>query len=301
LISRRTVPARIAVLGILVGLLVGGVAVGVSYGQLDGGRSNTVTTTTETVSTTTTTVGQGQVITSTVSGGAFTVTTTVTAAGAGSPRAPSITLEPTELVYYAGNDVILIGTIYPPPSSSQGIAVTTTNPAGTVVQVGEAQTGISNGTFFFTLNTNTSSQWVSGTYTVTATSGSQSVSAIFYYAASQLGGPPLNFQVVAPAVASPGQQVDVAVLSSRSNGAADEVTSWSTFTVYFPDGTVHDLCTSLAATPGCTGTFTRIHEGFYQVNFTLPATAPGGTYYVEVAGSDASSSSAQGIAEFSVP
>lgn len=273
-------------------MLFGGTAVGIYYAQMSGGKGATSTTTvTETAS-----AGQTQAVNSS---GATTLTTTVTATGPS--RAPSITIEPTELVYYAGDNVILIGTINPPPTSSQGIAVTTTNPAGTVVQVGEAETGISNGTFFFTLNTNTSSQWVSGTYSVTARSGAVSGSAVFYYAASQLGGAPLYFQVVAPSTATPGHQVEVAVLSTLSNGVLDDVTSWSSFTVYYPDGTVHSLCTSLGTPSSCTGTFTKINAAFYQVNFTLPATAPGGTYYVEVAGSDASGNSAEGIAQFSVP
>jgi uncharacterized protein YfaS (alpha-2-macroglobulin family) len=170
-----------------------------------------------------------------------------------------------------------------------------------VVQVGEAETGVSNGTFFFTLNTGTSAQWVSGTYSVTARSGAQSGSAVFYYAASNFGGQPLYLQVAAPSAASPGQKVDIAVLSTLSNGALDDVTSWSALTIYYPDGTVHSLCTSLGTSTGCTSTFTKINAGFYQVNFTLPATAPGGTYYVVMAGSDSSGNSAEGIAQFSVP
>jgi len=300
LISKRRVPASIAVLGVLLGLLVGGVVVGVTYGQLTGAKNASATITeTETV-TTVASSGQSLAVTSTVSGGA-TFTTTVTAPGTGSSKAPTITLEPTELLYYAGDNVILIGTIYPPPTSSQGISVTTTNPAGTVVQVGEAETGISNGTFFFTLNTNTSSQWVSGTYSVTARSGTLSGSAVFYYAATQVARAPLYFQVVAPAAAIPGQKVDIAVLSSLSNGALDDVTSWSTFTVYFPDGTVQNLCAPPSAPSGCANTFARINNGFSQANFTLPATAPGGTYYVVVAGGDSSGNSAEGIAQFSVP
>ena len=281
-------------------MLFGGTAVGIYYAQANGGRDAIATSTTTVTESATATASSGQSQAVNSSGGTDTLTTTVTTTGTGSSRAPSITLEPTELVYYAGDNVILIGTINPPPTSSQGIAVTTTNPAGTVVQVGEAETGITNGTFFFTLNTNTSSQWVSGTYSVTARSGAISGSAVFYYAASQFGGAPLYFQVVAPSSATPGRQVEVAVLSTLGNGALDDVTSWSSFTVYYPDGTVHSLCAPLG-TPSCTGTFTKINAAFYQVNFTLPATAPGGTYYVEVAGSDASGNSAEGIAQFSVP
>lgn len=290
---RKSVPTRIAVLGVLLGLLVGGVFVGVSYGQLVGGGGATATSTT--------TITESE--TATVSGGPSAATTTVTEAATGSSIVPSMSIEPTELLYSGGDLVTLIGSIYPPPSSSEGILVTVNNPVGSEVQVGTAFTGVSNSTFAFLVNAGVTPEWVSGTYTAiaTTTTGSQSATTFFYYSASQFGGGLSDFQVVAPTTASPGHQVDVAVLSTALNGAPDEVTSWSTFTLFFPDGRVQELCASPAASSPCTGTFTRIQEGFYQVSFTLPATAPGGTYYVEAAGSDASGNAGHGIAQFSVP
>jgi hypothetical protein len=214
-----------------------------------------------------------------------------------------MSIEPTKLLYSGGDLVTLIGSIYPPPSTSEGILVTVNDPLGGEIQVGTAFTGVSNSTFAFLVNAGVTPEWVSGTYTAiaTTTTGSQSATTIFYYSASQFGGGLSDFQVVAPTTASPGHQVDVAVLSTVLNGAPDEVTSWAIFTLFFPDGTVQNLCASPGANSPCTGTFTRIQEGFYQVNFTLPVTAPGGTYYVEVGGSDASGNSGHGVAEFSVP
>jgi hypothetical protein len=214
-----------------------------------------------------------------------------------------MSIEPTELLYSGGDLVTLIGSIFPPPSSSEGILVTINNPAGSEVQVGTAFTGVSNSTFAFLVNAGVTPEWVSGTYTViaTTTTGSQSASTIFYYSASQFMSGLSEFQVVAPSAASPGHQVDVAVLNTLPNGVPDEVTSWSAFTLFFPDGTTQELCVSPGGNSPCTGTFMRIQEGFYQVGFTLPETAPGGTYYVEVAGSDASGNSGHGIAQFSVP
>jgi len=294
----KSVSARIAVLGVLLGMLAGGIGVAVFHGQIVGGGAAVTSTSTQTESLT-----SASVVTRTAEGGPPTVTTTVTEAAAGSPRAPSMSIEPTELLYSGGDLVTLIGSIYPPPSTSEGILVTINNPAGSEVQVGTAFTGVSNSTFAFLVNAGVTPAWVSGTYTVvaTTTTGSQSATTIFYYSASQFGGGLSDFQVVAPSTASPGHQVDVAVLSTLSSGAPDEVTSWSTFTLFFPDGSTQELCASPGANSSCTGTFVRIQEGFYRVGFDLPAAAPGGTYYVEVEGSDASGNSGHGIAQFSVP
>jgi hypothetical protein len=171
-----------------------------------------------------------------------------------------------------------------------------------VVQVGQAETGITNGTFFYLLSTATSANWISGRYSVDAAVGGQSATATFIYTASPSPRSPLlSLQVLAPPVVSAGQQVSIAILTSFPNGTLDDVTSWSTFAVLFPDGTFHNLCTPGAAPSACTGTFGRIHAGFYQLAFTLPGTAQRGTYYVEAAGSDSSGNSPRGAGQFSVP
>jgi len=283
--------ARFA-LGVVLGVVIGGLVAGISFGGLAGGKGPTVTSTTTVFSSTT--------ISSTEQLSAITSTVTKVSTESES-RAPSMTLEPTLLLYYPGDDVVLIGTVYPPPSGDQGIEISTSNPLGTVIQVGTAETGVDNGTFFYILNTGTSSSWVSGKYTVTATSALSSTTTVFYYAASQFGSQQLQFQVVAPPVSSANQEIDVAILSTLSGGALDNVTSWSGLAVYFPDGTIHYLCTSPGTPAGCTGTFSAIHPGLYQIAFTLPPGSPGGTYYVEVEGSDSSGNSAQGLAELSVP
>jgi hypothetical protein len=211
-------------------------------------------------------------------------------------------LEATQLLYFQGETVTLVGSVYPPPPSSTGIALTTRNPLGVVVQVGQAETGITNGTFFYLLSTATSANWISGRYSVDAAVGGQSATATFIYTASPSPRSPLlSLQVLAPPVVSAGQQVSIAILTSFPNGTLDDVTSWSTFAVLFPDGTFHNLCTPGAAPSTCTGTFGRIHAGFYQLAFTLPGTAQRGTYYVEAAGSDSSGNSPRGAGQFSVP
>jgi hypothetical protein len=298
--SGKGVPVRITVLGILLGLLLGGALVGISFGQLTAGKGGSATTT-ETATATSVFVS---VVTSIVGAGAAasTVTTTITQPLTGAPKGPSMNLEATELLYYYGDTVSLVGTVYPPPSGSTGIAVTTKNPLGTAVQVGQAETGITNGTFFYLLSTATSTNWVSGQYLVNATVAGQSATATFYYsAAPNAHASLLSLQILAPSVAAAGQPVSLAVVTTFPNGVLDEVTSWSTFAVLFPDGTFHNLCTSGATSSGCTGTFARIHTGFYQVTFTLPATAPRGAYYVEAAGSDSTGNSTRGAGQFSVP
>ena len=232
----------------------------------------------------------------------LTVTSTAFRDDTTSSRAASMSLEATQLLYYEGQTVTLIGSVYPAPPSSTGIALTTRNPLGVVVQVGQAETGITNGTFFYLLSTATSAGWVSGKYSVTATVGGQITTATFIYTASPSArGPLLGLQVLAPPVVEAGQQVSLAVLASLPDGALHEMTSWSTFAVLFPDGTFHNLCTPGAAPATCTGTFGRIHTGFYQLLLTLPGTAQRGTYYVEAAGSDSTGNSARGAGQFSVP
>jgi hypothetical protein len=284
----------------LLGLIVGAAAVGISSGRLAGGDgatapaavTRTVTSTMVQFSTATTTVGP--------TNGISTVTATITAAS--SQRRPSMDLEATQLLYFQGETVTLVGTVYPPPPSSTGIALTTRNPLGVVVQVGQAETGITNGTFFYLLSTATSANWISGKYLANASVSGQSATATFIYTASPSPrGPLLSLQVLAPPVVSAGQQVSIAILTSFPNGTLDDVTSWSTFAVLFPDGTFHNLCTPGALASTCTGTFGRIHAGFYQLVFALPGTARSGTYYVEAAGSDSSGNSPRGAGQFSVP
>jgi hypothetical protein len=297
LTSGRSVPVRVAVLGVLLGLLLGGIAVAVSSGQLSGGKGASDTTT-ETRYVTTSALSA--VVTSTFIPGAaaLTVTTTVTEA----QKRPSMNIEATQLLYFRGDTVTIVGSVYPPLSSSTGIALTTRNPLGTLVQVGQAETGKANGTFFYLLSTDTSANWVSGAYLVNATTGTQSATATFLYSASQPAQrPSLSLQVLAPSVVAAGQQVSVAVFTTFPNGVLDDVTSWSTLAVLFPDATLHNLCTTPSASPGCFGTFTRVHKGFYQAMFILPASAQRGTYYVEAAGSDSSGNSTRGAGQFSVP
>lgn len=281
-------------------MLAGGVVVGVSNGGL-AGRNGAPATTTETQTVTTTSL-QFTVVTSTANAGSAASTVTTTVTGAGAVRHPSMDIEATQILYYQGDTVTVVGTVYPPPAGSSGIAVTTTNPRGVVIQVGQAENTATNGTFFYLLSTATSANWISGAYLVNATVGGQSAKTTFYYSASLAPqGLPLSLQVLTPSVAAAGQQITIAVLTTFPNGVLDDVTSWSTFAVLFPDGTFHSLCTSPSASSTCTGSFSRIHTGFYQVQFTLPATAQRGTYYVEAAGSDSSGNSTRGAGQFSVP
>jgi hypothetical protein len=301
---RKGVSTGVAVLAVFFGIIAGAVALGAYSGGLTGNRGPPVTTTETQVVTVSSAGGKTTTVTEKAVELAPTVTltATVTRDGSAPSRAPSMDLEATQLLYYQGQTVTLVGSIFPPPPGSTGIAVTTSNPLGIVVQVGQAETGITNGTFFYLLSTGTSAGWISGKYHVNATAGGQSAAATFLYSASPpSSGASLSLQVLAPPLVSAGQQVSIAVLATLPDGVLDDVASWSTFAVLFPDGTLHNLCTPGAPPSSCTGTFSKIHAGFYQVAFTLPVAAQRGTYYVEAAGSDASANSTRGVAQFSVP
>jgi hypothetical protein len=300
---RKGVSAGVAVLGVLLGLIVGAAAVGVSSGELTGNKNPAMTTTETRILTASSAGGQTTTVTEKTFNlpSTLTVTRTVIRDASASSRAASMDLEATQLLYFQGQTVTLVGSVFPPPPSSTGIALTTRNPFGVVVQVGQAETGITNGTFFYLLSTATSANWISGRYSVDATVGGQSATATFIYAASPSPrGPLLGLQLLAPPEVNAGQQVSIAILTSFPNGTLDDVTSWSTFAVLFPDGTFHDLCTP-GAMSSCIGTFGRIHAGFYQSVFALPGTAQRGTYYVEAAGSDSSGNATRGVGQFSVP
>jgi len=211
-------------------------------------------------------------------------------------------LEATQLLYFQGQTVTLVGSIYPPPPSSAGIALTTRNPLGVVVQVGQAENRDYERDVLLPALHGYLGELDLRKVPVNATVGGQSATATFIYTASPSPrGPLLGLQVLASPVISAGQQVSIAILTSFPNGTLDDVTSWSTFAVLFPDGTFHYLCTPGAAPSICRGTFGRIHAGFYQLVFTLPGTAQRGTYYVEAAGSDSSGNSTRGAGQFSVP
>lgn len=288
----------VVLLALVLGLVVGGVAVAFISGQTTGGRtsSGSLTQAQETGDTTTV----GALSTSTTFLGASTSSANRTISVAIALNTAAMHLQASQLLYSGGSTVTVFGTLNPPPPLSTGVQVTTRNPQGVVVDIGEALIGTTTGTFLYSLPSGGSAGWIQGAYSVNATGDSGSATTIFYYNPSQAtpNGTRLNLQVLAPSLTSPGQQVSVAALLTFPNGTLDDAASWSVFSVLYPDGTLHDLCTAGASS--CDGTFSRIHKGFYQVTFSLPASAQHGTYFVEAGAADSSGNSARSLGQFSV-
>ncbi len=221
--------------------------------------------------------------------------------------ATTITASPNATTYTGVATVQITGAVTPAPSSSSSsVVVTTKGPAG-IVDVGPAQVATGTGAYTYTYVTGGSTGWVSGTYTVNATWGFGGVVAStttsYTYTAATGGGGYAQMTVNIQAAAlttSTGSNVYVSVLTSSPTGTLDDVATWSPFHVHYPDGTLHNICTGPSTPAGCIGTFTRVHTGFYYVNFTLPTTALAGLYAVHAGTTDANGVTGEGMGTFVV-
>ena len=209
---------------------------------------------------------------------------------------------------YAGQSTITVtGTVTPAPTiSNTAVVITTKGPSG-AVDIGEATVATSTGAFTYTLVSGGSSAWTSGTYTVNGTWGAQgntaTKTATFGYTSgggTSSGGAAMAVTIDATTPAVAGSTVYIAVLTASPTGTLDDVATWSPFHIHYPDGTLHNVCTAVATPAGCIGTFTRVHTGFYSVNFTLPATASTGLYAIHAGTTDANGVTGEGLGAFTV-
>jgi hypothetical protein len=199
----------------------------------------------------------------------------------------SLTVAPSQSSYSGTANVTLSGTVTPAPSSpNTAVVLTTKNPQGAVVDIGQAPVSTTTGGYSYTLVAGASS-WTNGAYSVSAVWGAAGVNATssttFSYTGTIGTGPSattgINVQVQASSPVWPGQTEYVGILTSfPGNGSLVDVT-FKTVHYHPPTGPLVTLC-SAASQTGCVGSFERIHVGFYQINFTLPATALAGGYFV---------------------
>ena len=209
---------------------------------------------------------------------------------------------------YAGAAVIQVtGTVTPAPASANtAVVVTTRGPAG-AVDTGTATVATGTGAYSYTLVAGGSTMWVSGTFTVNATyggpGGTGSTTTTFAYTATGTGGgggsTAVSVQVSASTPAVAGQQEYVGILTSFAGNGSLAAVTFQTIHYHTPAGTLVTLCSSATGPAGCTGTFTTIHKGFYTINFTIPASAGTGGYFVH-AWTNAPIVAGQGLASFTV-
>jgi uncharacterized protein YoxC len=218
----------------------------------------------------------------------------------------------TNATSYQGQSTIQVtGTVSPAPTvTTTSVVVTTRGPAG-AVDTGTAAVATGTGQYQYTFVSGGSTMWVTGTYTVNATyggpGGTGSTTTTFSYTAigpGGSGGPAgINVQVTASTPTAAGAQEYVGILTSfASNGSLAAVT-FQTIHYHTPAGTLTTLCSSATGPAGCTGTFVTIHKGFYEINFTAPATAGGYFIHAWTNGpvvTGVSTGQGQGLGQFTV-
>jgi hypothetical protein len=225
----------------------------------------------------------------------------------------TMTLSTNAPSYSGQSTIVVTGTISPAPTMpNTAVVITTTGPAG-AVDIGEATVATGTGAFTYTFVSGGTTSWTTGTYTINGTWGAQGNTATktttFTYSggistgSSGTGAGPIDVQVTASTPVWPGQQVDIGILTSFSNGSLAPVT-FQTVHYHTPQDTLVELCFA-AGQVGCTGTFVTIHTGFYEINFTAPTNMTAGGYFVHawvngpvIAGS--STGQGQGLGQFTV-
>ena len=228
--------------------------------------------------------------------------------------ATTITATANATSYSGQQNIQISGTVSPAPSSaSSAVVVTTKGPAG-VVDTGEAAVATGTGTYTYPYVSGGSVGWVSGTYTVNATWGFGGVTAstttTYTYAASIGNTGNADYQmgvtIDANSPVNQGATVNIQINTRSPSGSNDATVTFAPFHILFPDGTLHNMCTSATgttpATPaGCIGGgITTIHSGFYQTNLVLNSTALPGEYSLMVGTTDANGVKGVNIGGFSV-
>jgi trimeric autotransporter adhesin len=222
--------------------------------------------------------------------------------------ATTVTVATNSNSYNGVQTVSVTGTVTPAPGPSTNVVITTRGPSG-VVDINSVP--VNSGAYSYAFVTGGSTNWVQGTYTVNATVAvGASATTTFTYTPSSGpvtvgGGGPMGIdvQVTAQTPVFPGQQEYIAVLTSYASNGSLAAATFQTIHYHTPQGTLVTLCSSAGQT-GCTGTFTTVHTGFYTINFSVPATATLGGYFVHAwtngPKNTASTGQGQGLGQFTV-
>ncbi len=185
--------------------------------------------------------------------------------------------------YSTGGAGTITFTVTPTPGSGTSVGLTITNPNGAEVFTDSAivsATGSATDTF----TTGGSSNWISGTYTVTATwaptvtSTPQTATTTFAFTCTSgcsvstpTSSVSLELQATAPSLVYAGQTVQVFALAFWSNGTLAANANFTGSHYHNPSGAV----TVLPAP-------TSVGPGMYEWSWALPATAADGLYAVHL-------------------
>jgi hypothetical protein len=189
--------------------------------------------------------------------------------------------------YSGSQSYTIAGAIAPAPGVADSVFLTVKNPSGQTVDASSSSVNPSTGGFTYSTAVGGSSNWVTGTYTISGTDsyGATGTTTFHYTAAST---PTTGFvTVLGPNLLLPGQTGNVFIWSSSTGS----VTAW-----YLAPGSA----TTVALAPN------RVSPSpgglvVYSATFTLPAGAPDGVYLVGASVTNATSGfSASNIGSFSV-
>jgi len=203
----------------------------------------------------------------------------------------------------------ITGTVSPAPGAGVNAFIQVTNPAGKAVAAASVTVDATTGAFSYAFTTGGTSLWATGTYTVTATAAGATGTTTFMYTCTDAicgagvspGGATtaINVQVTAESPVWPGQTITISALtSSAANGSLIEAI-FQTIHYHTPAGGLVTLCTNTVVT-NCTGTFVRIHIGFYEWTLTLPSSSVDGGYFIHAWVNNGPSQQGQGLGQFTV-
>jgi hypothetical protein len=188
----------------------------------------------------------------------------------------------TDKPSYKGSDSIAVsGTVTPAPGAGTAVYIKVANPSGTAVFVDSVSVNGATGAFSDSLVAGGNANWVTGTYTVTATWGSTPSTAVSgsttfsYQAVGQLvpfGGNALNVVVQAGSLGYAGQSFSVAALAYWTNGTAANI-KVATADLVSPSGSVISLGAGASVASG---------KGMWMWTTTLPTTAATGTWFAHI-------------------
>jgi len=224
--------------------------------------------------------------------------------------ASTVTVSTNSNNYSGVQTVAVTGTVTPAPGPGTNVVITTRGPAG-VVDISSVP--VNSGAYSYAFVTGGSTNWQTGTYTVNATVGvGASATTQFTYTSitctgancgGQASAMGVNVQVTTQTPVFAGQQEYIGILTSYDSNGSLAAATFQTIHYHTPQGTLVTLCSSAGQT-GCTGTFTTIHTGFYTINFSVPATATQGGYFVHAWTNGpkniASTGQGQGLGQFTV-
>jgi len=162
------------------------------------------------------------------------------------------------------------GTVSPAPGQADSAFVSVTSPSGATVDAGSVPVGASTGTFSYSTAVGGSAQWVSGTYTITATDsyGATGTTTFTYTAAATpAAGLALEVMATASTPVYAGQTAQISALVAWNNGTAATGATFKVFLVS-PSG---------SATPLTTTPLTPT-SGEYWWNYPVPAGSADGLY-----------------------